>query len=171
MKRLIPIFTVFLLALVWASPASAFHHRGHAVVNLESAIAQLGFARRSLDRWEASLANPDADFFSRVRFNFEAAITDCEEVIVLLEGGGDLDYIRRRLTKPTVASPEAAVNSLFFAMYELAFTVVGTNGADYDSLHRAIRRFDNGWRDVDMAIWHVTDAIREEIYDDPAFQE
>ncbi len=171
MKRLFPILAILLVALAWASPASASHHRGHAVVHLENAIGQLVIARITLDRWENSLANPDPGFFSRTRFNFEAAITDCEEVIVLLQDGADLDIIRRRLTKPTISSPEATVNSLFFALYELAFTVVGTDGADYDMLHRTIRRFDNGWRDVDMAIWHVQDATREEIYGDPAFQE
>ncbi len=171
MKNLFSVAAVLLVVLALASPASAKHHRGHAIVHLENALVQLVSARLSLDRWEDSLANPDAGTFSRTRYNFEAAITDCEEVIVLLQNGEDLDIIRRRLTKPTVASPEATVNSLFFALYEIAFTPVGSDGADYDKLHRVLRRLTHGWRNADMAIWHVTDAIREEVYDDPDFQE
>ena len=165
------LLAVLLVAFVWASPASASHHRGHAVVHLENALAQLVSTRLSLERWEDSLANPDPGFFARTRYNFEAAITDCEEVIVLLQDGVDLDIIRRRLTKPTISSPEATVNSLFFSLYEIAFTPVGSDGSDYDQIHRVLRRLTHGWRNVDMAIWHVIDAIREEVYDDPDFQE
>lgn len=171
MKRLFLIAAVLLAVSVWAAPAAAFHHRGHAVVHLENAIVQLVSARLNLGRWENSLANPDPSFFSSTRFNLEAAIMDCEEAIALLQDGADLDIIRRRLTKPTISSPEATVNSLFFTLYEVAFTVVGTDGANYDQFHRVIRRLTHGWRNVDMAIWHVQDATREEVYNDPAFQE
>ncbi len=170
MKRLFS-FAVLLVVLPLASPALAEHHRGHAIIHLDNSCAQLKATRLALTRFEDSLENPRTGFFSRVRLNLELAIEDCEEVAFLLQDGEDLDVIRRRLTQPTGANPKSTVRALFFALYEVAFTVVGSDGADYDQFHRAIRRLSHGWSHADLAIWHVTDAIREEIYDDPDFQE
>ncbi len=169
MKRLFAALAA-VLTLVLAPPATAGHHRGHAVVHLDNSCAQLKAARLPLDRFEDSLADPRTGFFSRTRLNLELAIEDCEEVAFLLQDGEDLDIIRRRLTQPTGANPKSTVRALFFALYEVAFTVVGTDGADLDSFHRAIRRLVHGWSHADLATWHVIDAIREETYDDPAFK-
>lgn len=169
MKRL---FAVFLVALMWASPVSASHHRGHAVDHLDHGCKQLRFARANLNNWEASLLNPDPNFFSRTRNNLELTITECEEVAdLLLDPSENLDVLRRRLNQPTTNPPISASRTIFFALYEVAFTVVGTQGANYDQFHRLNRRMQQGWADIDLAIWHVIDAIREEVYDDPDFQE
>ena len=159
------------LSFMWASPTLAAHHRGHAVVHLDNSCAQLRAARLPLNRFEDSLANPLTGFFSRTHLNLELAIEDCEEVVLLLQDGEDLDVIRRRLNQPTGTNPKSTVRALFFAIYEVAFTVVGSDGADYDMFHRAIRRLSHGWSHADLALWHVIDAIREEVYLDPDFTE
>ena len=168
MKRLFSVLVVLLLT----SPALAEHHRGHAVVHLDNGCKQLRFARANLDNWEASLQNPDPNFFARTRLNLELTITDCEEVAeLLMNPDTDLEVIRRRLTQPTADPSFSASMTVFLALYEIAFTTVGSEGANYDQFHRLNRRMQQGWFDIDLAAWHVIDAIREEIYDDPEFQE
>ncbi len=169
MKLLVVLISI---AFIWASPVLAGHHRGHAVDHLDHGCKQLRFARTNLNSWEASLLNPDANFFARTRNNLELTIKECEEVAeLLMDTNEDLDVIRRRLNQPTVNPSFSASRTIFFALYEIAFTIVGTQGADYDQFHRLNRRMQQGWADIDLAIWHVVDAIREEIYNDPDFQE
>ncbi len=159
-----------LASSLYTFPASAEHHRDHAIVHLDNACEQLGFVEISLNRWEVSVDGANPGFFTRMRYALRNALRDCEEVADMLEDGEDLDIIRRRLSQPTESSPTSTVGTLFFALYGIAWTVVDTEDADYDSFHRLLRRLEHGWRNVDLAIWHVNDAIREEIYDDPDFQ-
>ena len=160
------LFLPMLLALSLVSfPAAAEHHRGHAVVHLGNACNQLQQSVISLDRWEDSLLSPNTNTFVIVRSNLARVTgTVCNTAPDMLVSGEDLDAIRRELTQPSqIERPVSAVIDLFFALYGVDFTVVGTEGqgADYNNFYRFVARLNDAWKHLDLAIWHVNDAIRE----------
>ncbi len=168
------LFLPVLLALSFISfPAAAEHHRGHAIVHLSNSCNQLEQSVISLDRWEDSLPSPNLNTFKIARGNLARA-TEAVCIIVpdMLANGEDLDVVRRELTQPNqIERPVSAVIDLFFVLYGIDFTVVDTEGqgADYRNFYRFIARLNDAWKHLDLAIWHVNDAIREEIYEDPDF--
>ncbi len=171
MKILIATLLTIVLTTL---PASATHHRAHAIVHLGNACNQLNQSVISLNRWEDSLLSPNLNTFGVARGNL-ARVTEaaCITVPDMLANGEDLDVVRRELTQPNqIERPVSAVIDLFFVLYGIDFTVVGTEGqgADYRNFYRFVARLNDAWKHTDLTIWHVNDAIREEIYLDPDFQ-
>jgi len=154
------------------------HHRQHAIEFLEESQKRLESARGSLVYYLDGIVLSEEQ-----QTQFESVLRYIDRGLVQVNKAlteapcGDLDEIRRFLSQPRMDTGDGVANSA------LIVTAVALN--TYRKLHgvgdihpdgnRAVN-FDNGmraikvaWTNLDLAVWHIVDAIREEIYQDPNF--
>ena len=149
------------------------HHRKHAAEFLSKAGDAAARAGRSLNVFarKIDLSNQiNANYLSSAQTSilmFLKLAIDTAAQIHIVEPAG-LDTIRRLVNRPNLDDPPSLLSWLQDATYltgQLTKTQSGNELAD------AIRDISHAWEFVDLASWHVIDAIREEIYNDPIFGE
>ena len=150
------------------------HHRDHALGHINSASNHLEFTQVKYARFLSSttITNPPdvshQEFLQRV----VAVFDDLVEVSIMLgDPSSNLDKARRKLTRANIAGSQATINHLKYATNWLATVAEVEVGGNRAELGGAMRDLSQCWEFVDMAIWHVNDGIREEVYNDPAFSE
>jgi hypothetical protein len=151
--------------------AQAGHHRGHALGFITTVEFRLLVARSNLDALEA--ANPGMDPVDVALINSYRQYGNGLELQVLaakalLEGGGDLDVARRLITQPNGTGPISAVTQAYAMTGHLRN--LGKNYGSNNYLVQAASSHNILWNSLDRVVWHITDAIREEVYNDPLFQ-
>lgn len=169
---------IIFLILLLPSLVSAEHHRTHAANHLiktagylESAAIKLQQYSDAIDYSSVSEADSVAKYIrqAKARIN-ELRVTNSRALEKLQDPSTvpeNLETIRLLLNSP---------NSKAGMGYQFESTA---NKLRSVSLHFRVEPFDkssaviylllHAWREWGAAVWHVTDAIREEVYLDPVF--
>ncbi len=155
------------------------HHRVHASTHLVAASDKL---RDTLDQFNHFTAENVATLkltgLANIFLTNLAALNNemTEAVAMLGDQASDLDVVRRLVSQPKLATPEVPQpDSLLRRVrqtqhYLTRFIVEETNEKE-GPLMDIIESLGSAWEFIDLAEWHVIDAIREEKYNDPAFAE
>jgi hypothetical protein len=177
MKSTLLAALIVLIGCTAPYPAEAEHHRGHAVGFLTNSIVQFELAQDHMTAY----ANSGEVFTSSeqrsidVFFTYTSrALTSIDNAIALLEDvdNGDLDEVRRILNEPGMGpeNPIVSVSVRFSGGLARVRMLLTTHPEADNELRKTIQRLTLAWAQVDRAIWHTNDAIREEVYNDPLFQ-
>ncbi len=81
----------------------------------------------------------------------------------------DLDAVRRIINQPRPFGPPSALSRASTVIVHMTL-LMGSRPDKNKDLAKAIQDARFGWGNLDLAAWHITDAIREEVYNDPDFQ-
>ncbi len=163
---------VLILGLLFSMAASADHHRGHA--SDMHMVSSLRFLDASLSIAERSRDNPKTPERAAYHLNkyliyagkYRNRIAAAQE---LLRTGGDLDDIRRLMSAPGFGSERESADYGLAATVSILAAAV-REGADNRQMSLILTRHSKAAQFFGWAHWHVVDAIREEIYQDPEFQ-
>ena len=173
---------IFVILLLVAIPAHADHHRSHAIDFLLAAADELAIVQQEISRYTNSYEPGDALFYTDARVhsqlqNIDNALDSIgTQISVALAHLADprdasLDLARRSLTQPTTSGEKSAVMQAWIVIYTNNVirnnTEPGTSKGS--NMLGVVGHGSVMWRHLDEAVWHVNDAIREEIYDDPVF--
>ena len=169
------IKTLTLAALlIPAIAAAAFPsvHRDHTVLKLEAAIEHVYVALWLLDYTEPMLETPEQiESLENTRLYLDLVNAGLYHSIDVLELGGavpdDLNYLRGYLSSPHKApdgSGTASIQQLAMAATVQAAILNGQFQGDPLDYTKLIAFFaGEGWLDIDLAVWHITDAILDEL--------
>ena len=165
---------LLLLAIVlFATPAQAVHHRQHVLDHLDASCQKLILAQKDLWNWERSQSDPDFGLFDRISGHLDNLLIDCHEIPLLLANpDADLKVIRRRLYQPWGGGGRSSATFYWAMLYETGYSITHRSESTrlgFKGLNRFLRSTALAWRTFDMAIWHIENAILEEIYLDPDF--
>lgn len=162
------------LMLLFLIPAASYasHHRGHAIGFADQVVLHLN----QMDKQLAAFVNAGCQFDDAnnvdidVLFRYSGFIKDAiQSAKAVLENPvGDLDVARRILNRPNSDLPYAVVTRLR-GMNIRARNLVGSCPNADIRLRAVFQRITLAWEAADGTIWHINDAIREEIYQDPVF--
>ena len=156
------------------------HHRQHAIQHLRDCASHVHGAQFKFSDFidvstnpNLSLGNSTAPFLNHLA-NVSKDLVDL--VALLGDETADLDVIRRRISQPkldtpTDPQPTSTLRDMRLAIYILQNISINEVNEAEDKLAMITRTLSAGWGFLDMAEWHIIDAIREEKYSDPAFQE
>ena len=165
-------FWILAIAL-FATPASAGHHRVHALDFIDKGCETLVLAQKDLDNWRLHQSDPIDWLIDNVQGHLNFLYEDCEDLQFMLETPNyDLEIIRRRLNQPFRSGARSSITFFWAMTYEMGYSIhhrTDISRLGYKSINRFIRTASQAWRWFDLAIWHVTDTIREETYLDPDF--
>lgn len=153
------------------------HHRGHAAQALSKAAIQLESGHQHYITWTESVTIPASRGIHHrqiIGFFIQTA-ADLTEATALLqdETPGKLDEARRLLSEPNRSvRPMGTTRKLRQLLYYLGFVIplveLG-DSSNNESLKRVLVNVATLWLELDYALWHIQDATREEVYNDPAF--
>lgn len=167
----VSLFFVFLLL---SFSASAEHHRDHVSMHLADGHRFLSASINSaysMKKYEA-LSDKELKTVNKFILYAEKYLRRLESAQVLAATpASDLDELRAKLNAP--GNPAGVFDSVAWGINTV--TSIWILLIDYESPNLTRVRLTIGYLRkanafVDMASWHVQDAIREEIYGDPAFQ-
>ena len=167
MKKL-PILLLLLPML-----ANAEHHRGHAIDRLDQVIRWNNLATGYLTLAENMCEFDQAQqvVIDRLFHYFSRNISYSEQVIVMLaDPMSDLDVARKKLYGPGLHGDKSNVSMSLYSTSQYAGQLQGICDAGSNWIDATIRSVGLSWKWLDQALWHVQDAIREEVYGDPEFQ-
>ncbi len=167
---------LFLLLLLLPFAASAEHHRGHALGFIDTIDVNIAIMESKTSQYVAAAAAAGCVFTDSeqqsidVLFRYGKAVHDHQQIVrdILNDPLGNLDDARRKMNQPNGDNPVSVavlINGLMHRHRSLA--QVCPAGDFY--LNQVEQRLTIAWTNVDRAIWHITDAIREEVYADPEF--
>lgn len=178
MKR---YFALLLLAV--SLNAGAEHHRGHVVASLEKVSAGIVAVSTKVAAFNAqtSISHLSQAQQDQVTGSIAIVISRCDtiqsdivDMLVLLNDASlpvdALNDVRDIINSPNTSSA-STLREFNTIMLNLQVLIV-----NYDELEPvtllggAMYYLNHAWKDTDFAAWHVNDAIREEIYNDPDFQ-
>jgi len=158
----------FLLLLLLPLAANAEHHRDHATAKLDTTVAYL---MQTFDHSPQVFSCAEFTDFQDARArNFhnylDRAFEDIAEARELLTTGGDLQTARRLLSQPhKKAHKDGGVPSALQWVAQqtrnLRF-LIGPCPENAESLNLMIQKMTLGWQFLDLALWHVNDAIAEQ---------
>lgn len=164
---------VLLILLFSVSIANAEHHRGHALYYLERVEVGLLNVLGNIDAvWNSNggiLPPEDADKLEVIESHVElmqsqvvmveAALRDCSS---------NLKEIRRLVNQPKnlFLSPKAMLFSMKQASYTNGKIIYGQTVDNGKFLGGLIRTLSSNWQNLDIVLWHINDAIVEEVYGD-----
>lgn len=163
------IFAAFTILFSFAANAS--HHRGHAIGFADSVIFNLNLMEKRLDNYVAICTlTPAQETSVEVLYRYSGFVKDSLTLTIgiLNNQSGDLDDARRRVNRPN-QSPPNSVSNLMLGLAHRARMLVTACPEGNGYLAGVIQRISLAWEAVDLTIWHINDAIREEIYQDPNF--
>lgn len=169
MKKL--LFILFLPLL-----ASAEHHRGHALMHLDSAQSKLDKVTNHLNAMPIC-ANWTADqlvSLGQIHTYLDFADERLEIARAALNDVGNLDALEtaRRAMQQPVPAPSVESSAVRTALYVETLTarlIPNSCPESTSSLQQIVTQASFVWGFFDFAAWHINDAIREEIYQDPIF--
>jgi hypothetical protein len=157
------------------------HHRGHAVGFLVEASGLLKGAQERWADYMRSADVPDTEEFHLHRrwtaYYFSQTGQAIVEALVGLRAqeAARLDDVRRILNQPQPDEPRAATREIVRAVTHMA-ALLALTSKEPGKMHDERKLGDTQahasrcWESLDRAIWHVNDAIREELFNDPAAQ-
>ncbi len=180
MKKFLVMFVALLLT---ASPAMADHHRGHALTRIDSVLVDLNKIQEHIDYAEANCHSTGLDYennahWNTFRFYTGSNIATLENIKGNLENGGPevLETLRRQMNMPSEALPisyiwkEQVQLQALFQIKESYFPGGAYSGdVCARKMWNAIYRQISTLRVGAQILWHINDAIREEVYEDPTF--
>ena len=170
---------VIIAALIFASSASAEHHRGHAFGQLGEAKSKIEYAITRLNRFlevyePGSAAKPDYKIYSlegNIRLSLNKALDEIAAAEAAINND-DLFSARRFLSQPKNENPKSAS----FHLWSATYTINGLYGSLslYDSngnwsnarsqMLATLSALTHARSAIEWGEWHVVDSIREEIY-------
>jgi hypothetical protein len=160
----------FVLVLLFLPMlAMAEHHRGHALDNIEPMYVHFTQLQKHLNIFQIS-CTLDADAQASVDVIFlytDKMVSDLGNAENAINAGL-LDDARRVLTQPN-NDGALSVAVRMTGIVQRARMLIDTCPEHNDSIARVLARMSWAWSLLDKAIWHVHDAVREEIYFDPEF--
>ncbi|GAG41102.1 unnamed protein product, partial [marine sediment metagenome] len=152
--------------------ASAEHHRGHAIAHLDGAInwldSSIGLAALYRDNnadteLQVKRANKYVIYATKYRNRMSDALS-------LLSSGGDLDEVRRLMNAPGIPGKRESALWGVTQIVAIINTMITEDAPNLARLKGVLRLQTKSAGLAGYALWHVNDAIREEIYQDPEFQ-
>lgn len=165
------ILLVALMAM-FVMPAFAEHHRGHALMHLETAKNHLDTSILFASIIEANESETDANrnFARRYVIYAQKYIKRMDQAKVILEDpNGDLDEARRKITSPGFGTELDAVDWGMGTIEGIAMLMVNEDITNYLPLRKVFDQERRAGQSVNFVNWHIQDAIREEVYQDPVF--
>lgn len=164
-----------LLLLLLALPVQAAHHRSHALGFL---LESMEFHAESQHRFAIYLSRQQCtgtpaqcakviEFTAIIGLNLDLIDAKQAELHTALEAG-DLETLRALVNQPQQAG-QSILQHMFRINYPAA-VLLFSGATPITPLQRLLISNTVAWRNMDRVIWHINDAIREEIYVDPAFQ-
>lgn len=160
-----------LLVLLLVAPlAQAEHHRGHAIKQLEGFIlfaGQIDDRARGYAR-NCHLNNADAASVD-VILNYSSAALNRGTLALnmLYDPLADLDEILLLLNQPADnTTPMSATKRISGVLIRSRMLLPNACQDGLKFIARMQQSIEFSWRFLDRAIWHVNDAIREEVYRD-----
>ena len=155
------------------------HHRQHAIDFLdvvsdkiaETQIA-LGVFSSQLDVTNLSINEQTAREFIR-----QATIALANSGKLIVDAVSKLhdpdpavlEEVRALLNNPREQSSYDDRSLLYWCHYAILFFAGLIGGDPEKPINDALRSINDAWRDTDFALWHINDAIREEVYNDQDF--
>ena len=162
-------FILATLLLTFSLSANASHHRGHAIALLEQMDQHFKIILWQMDQYESKC---DLDAYQQRQVDVVRGYSS--RLITWLPYfrndmiSGDLETMRRKFSQPNPSGMQS-VSSIMSATLHHARQLVGKCPAGDADLSGAIARISWAWALIDQVVWHVDDAIREEVYMDPVF--
>lgn len=158
--------------IVCGSFVQAHHHRGHALYFMERFHAQIDLTRNYLTSFEArnehimtpEQKNAVRDALSRINQsqaqarNVEQNLRDCDT---------DLVQLRRKVNSPSMSGPLSTPHSVLKQLKNANYAMGKIEDLAEKAAHE--RTAAAAWELMDNVLWHINDAIKEEIYEDDAF--
>ena len=159
-----------LVCLCLSGLASAEHHRGHAVEILNGNDNTLRLVVQQVTDFRAAgsySAEDDQSMNIIIRF-LNYVIDDGEDTrALLLDLEGDLDEARGIVSQPLYSG--ISISSRMRGIRLRVSDLVGVNPALNYELNQIMRNLTNVQFGFERVMWHIQDAIREEVYNDPDF--
>ena len=169
MNRIVLIVASLLLC----TPVLAEHHRGHAIGHLNEAVIKLNESAWWLSRLYICDEWTSLELL-RIDTAISGAVLAIDQSVLaktaLIEGR--LDNARRHINQPDMHGTPKSALKLSRQMVEYGSVVVRVNKCPENLAFArgiAFDRMAKAWHLLDLAAWHINDAIREEIYNDPEF--
>lgn len=173
---------IWLLALLMIPfPVTAQFHRTHIEEFAIEADKRLRSVEYSYDRFDRTFVCQGGEWVActhtmrvqgGIKGNIEALRRDVDYFLANAYLA-PLDEMRKRVTEPRVEaagvpSGRRAFSTIYNTSVTLNFTPDMTPG-ERDYLLGMLRNLAHLWDELEKINWHIQDAIREEIYGDPAF--
>ncbi len=157
------------------------HHRQHAIDFLDTASDKIAQAQISLGVFSSQLdvTNLPVDEPTARTYIRQATLALANTGKLLVDAVSKLhdtdpavlDTVRAFLNNPREQSNYDDRSALYWCHYAILF-FMGLIAADPElPINQATRAVNDAWRDIDFALWHINDAIREEVYSDSNFEE
>lgn len=169
MKILSRLLAVFLC--LFALQADASHHRKHAADRMD--FASNRYVRHIITSTNRYRSVCELDEVSERNISVVEGYS--EKLLVYLPqwrkrllDNGNLDDVRRAMSQPAIGGGQSIL-AILAATIQHAKRQIGYCPAGSQHLQNIITRAVSAWGLLDQAAWHIGDAIREEIYQDPAF--
>lgn len=149
----------------------ADHHRGHSVLHIDEAILRIdqsiSFARSYRDHPRVS----SAGFFHANKYLIYAGKyrDSLISARVLLTSDGDLDDVRRLLNSPGSNTDVESVLWGYGSIEAILANLVNDDAHSTLSIRKMLSLHSKSVQAANHALWHINDAIREEVYGDRDF--
>jgi len=166
--------TIILAVLILPSLALAAFpsvHRDHTVLKLEQIKSDLATALYLVDYTEPMLSTPEQiESLNNTRLYLQIVESGVDYSLAVLSYGGaipdDLQMLRGYLSSPHKApngSGAASIQQIAHGATIQAAVLNGQFSGDPLDLTKLIAFFaGEAWLGIDLAIWHITDAIFDE---------
>lgn len=160
---------IILLILLLPVTAIAGHHRGHALDNIETIHVHFNQLLKHLAIYEDSCTLAEAD-----QKSVDVIFAYTDSMIIQLDNvanainAGSLDDARRILFQPNNEGKISIAKRLSGLVHRGRMLIDACPEENW-RLASINARMSWAWQHLDFAIWHIHDAIREEIYSDPEF--
>ncbi len=161
---------ITLVVLLAISPyAVANHHRGHAIDRLAGMDEQFETINYHLDQIESkcslkATAQLEVDIVRGYSDKMISWLPSFRAQVLT----SDLDVVRRKFSQPDSSGPQSVASLLSAALHHAKELIGHCKKANFE-IDGIIARISWAWALTDQVVWHVDDAIREEVYGDPLF--
>lgn len=151
--------SVVIALLILSMPAYGSHHREHATSFIDPMFVHFAQLKKNLSKYEGECgASKDTDVIFSYTERMEFDLINARALVV----SGNLDVARRILTQPNISGQQSIAKRMVGLLQRAKNLRCGDNSP-------ILARIALAWQSLDEAIWHVNDAIREEVYSDPEF--
>lgn len=170
MKLITRLLTIFLC--LFALTANAEHHREHAVLHLNNTVLWLSSSVTFAEHIATNTALPNCSFHANKFVLYANKYIDSfalPALIIANDPDGDLDGLRDITNSPGL--PAAKFDALDWGVIT-GINIAANMIQECEDLFRVKKIFTflaKAGASANHANWHVQDAIREEVYQDPEF--
>lgn len=168
--------------------ANAGHHRGHAIGYLEIALGHESDDNKNVNHFfnhfikNIDFTDENLEHSLKTVGYLEQSLTEMpkkmNEAIFLLQSGtaDDLFIVRRLINRARRGGPYQHRALLYHAFKQIfwldqlaGFIVIDPPPGNLWAFSYTLNLMTKVWENLDLALWHVNDAIKEDFYEDPAF--